>query len=85
LNGTGVTMKKGDILPSEKSEPAFPPLKEDLVFEISLDNLTDSFAASPDYQGHKPISTQKLSDNRYLVTVPKDALEKYTILYFNEN
>ena len=85
LNGTGVTVKKGDRVPTSKSRPAFPAITEDMVFEIELPALGQSYAVSPDYPGQKEIYTEKLSSTRYRVTVPREALQSYTILYFHED
>ena len=85
LNATGVRVKKGDRIPTSKSKPSFPPLTAEMVFEIELPALSECYAASPDYTGRIELMTKKLSSTRYQVTVPKDALKSYTVLYFNEN
>jgi hypothetical protein len=85
LNGTGVTVKTGDRIPTAKSRPAFPALVRDLVFELQLPSLSDSYAVSPDYTGKRAIVTEKLSSRRYKISVPKEALQSYTVLYFHEN
>jgi hypothetical protein len=85
LNGTGVTIHKGDIVPTSKSKPAFPLLKNDVVFEIALPALTQCYAVSPDYSGHKPILTDKISPTRYRIIVPRECLESYTIVYLDQN
>ncbi|MHC4122971.1 MAG: beta-galactosidase trimerization domain-containing protein [Planctomycetota bacterium] len=85
LNATGVKIEKGDTLKDHKSKPAFPPITADMVFEIELAKLTESYAASPDYKGRQPVTTKKLDKNRYEVTVPKELLKAYTIVYLHEN
>lgn len=84
LSATGVTIRKGDTLPSEKSKPAFPPLAEDMVFEIDLPSFPgESYAASPDFEGHKPVGIQKVGKTRYRITVPKDCLKTYTLVWLH--
>jgi hypothetical protein len=80
LNATGVRMKKGDTVVYQKSQPAFPALNEDVIFEISLPSLTEAYVASPDYQGHKSATFVKVADGRYRVTVPKEAIRAYAMV-----
>ncbi len=82
LNATGVKrLEIGKIVPGEIPEPAWPALTTDLTFEISLPSLKLAYAVSPDYQGRKPVQYQKKAENRYLITVPKELLGKYSIIF----
>jgi hypothetical protein len=86
LNGTGIpTLEPGQEVPGKSPTPAFPPLEEDLVFEITLENLISGFCVSPDYKEVKEISIEPLGEFRYRVTVPKDGLETYSLVYLLEN
>jgi hypothetical protein len=80
LNATGVRIKKGEKVLSEKTQPAFPVLESDPVFEIELPSFTAAYATSPDFQGHKTIAVEKISSTRYRVTVPREAIKAYTLV-----
>ena len=79
LNATGVKIKNGDTLPLP--EHAWEDIKEDMSFEISLPSISESYYATPDSPGHKPIQTVKVSNGRYRIVVPKGTVEKYGIVY----
>jgi hypothetical protein len=53
------------------------------VFEIECPALSDYNAVSLDYSGRIALAVKTLSPTRYQVTVPKDALESNTVLYFH--
>ena len=80
LNATGAGIQKGDKIDNRKSLPAFPGLKDDLVFEVDLPSFTRGYMTSPDYTGHKSIMVEKIGYSRYRVTVPKETLHAYAML-----
>jgi hypothetical protein len=57
------------------------PINEDIIFEISLKSINESYYATPDTPGHKPVRVEKISDERYKVIVPAGTVEKYGIVY----
>ncbi|MCE5345854.1 MAG: beta-galactosidase trimerization domain-containing protein [Bacteroidales bacterium] len=79
LNATGVKAKNGDILPLP--DPTWETIKGDMTFEISLPSISDSYYATPDSPGHKPVKAEKISDGRYKIEVPEGTVEKYGIVY----
>jgi hypothetical protein len=79
LNATGVKAKNGDKLPLPYSE--WDPIKGDMIFEISSKSINEAYYATPDIPGHKPVRVEKISDERYKVTVPAGTVEKYGIVY----
>ncbi|OGV51531.1 MAG: hypothetical protein A2017_01810 [Lentisphaerae bacterium GWF2_44_16] len=86
LNATGTGVKKGDIIPGKsdwkKRGNPFPPLERDIVFDIRPGgNVSSAVIVSPDYKGERPVKLEKL-DNGYLkVTVKKEDLQAYSIVY----
>ena len=80
LNATGVRMKKGDKVVYKKTMPAFPALDKDVIFEIELPSISQAYVTSPDYKGHKAARVEKVSDGRYRVTVPKEAIQAYAVV-----
>lgn len=82
LNATGVKrLEIGKTIPGEIPEPAWPALSKELVFEISLPSLKQAYAVSPDYKGHRPVKIQNLGKNRYRITISKNLLKKYSIIF----
>jgi hypothetical protein len=79
LNATGVKVKNGDLLPLPDSN--WEEIKEDMSFEISLPSISKAYYATPDHPGHKPIKIEQISDKRFKVTIPKETVEKYGIVY----
>ena len=82
LNATSVDMKRGETVPKTAPKPAFPALKQDIKFKVKLAEMSKAYAASPDFDGHKPVKIQKLSAGWYEVTVPKQLLKCYTVIWF---
>jgi hypothetical protein len=82
LNASGVRIKQGQKVPNAKSLPAFPPIARDLIFEIDLPSFSKGYVTSPDYAGHQNIKVKKVGENRYRVTVPKEALKAYAVVVF---
>ncbi len=83
LNATGVSMRKGEIVPSTSPSPAFPKLQKDIQFKIKLPGLKNVFAASPDFTGRKPLKVEKLSEGWYQITLPGTLLKCYTVVIIN--
>ena len=82
LNATGAArLKKGDIVPSKKAEDSFPPIGDDIVFDLRLGDFASAVIVSPDYDGQRPVSLQKLTTGYTRVTVSKDDLKAYAIVY----
>jgi len=79
LNATGVKVKNGDTLPLPN--PTWEKIKEDMTFEIALPSISESYYATPDSPGHKPVRVEKISDGRYRIVVPKGTVDKYGIVY----
>jgi len=79
LNATGVKVKNGDVLPLPNSK--WEEIKNDMSFEISLPSISESYYATPDSPGHKPVRVEKISEGRYKVVVPKGTVDKYGIVY----
>jgi hypothetical protein len=79
LNATGVKVKNDDVLPVPNH--TWEKIKDDMIFEISLPSISESYYATPDASGHKPVRIEKVSDGRYKVVVPKGTVDKYGIVY----
>ncbi len=81
LNATGSKMKKGEIVPIGVPEQPFPEVPEDIVFKIELPDLKNAYIVSPDFTGRKLIKSQKVANGWYEVTVPKEYLKCYSIVW----
>jgi hypothetical protein len=79
LNATGVKVKNGDILPLP--DPEWGEIKGDLIFEISLPSISNSYYATPDTPGHQPVRVEKVIEGRHRIIVPEGTVEKYGIVY----
>jgi hypothetical protein len=79
LNATGVKIKDGDKLPDP--DPQWEKIKGDMIFEISIPSVSDSYYSTPDTPGHKPVGVEKISEGRYRITVPEGTVDKYGIIY----
>ena len=79
LNATGVNLKVGDVIQFTIPDNAFPALKEDIVFTLPGKKLTTAEAASPDFDGWKPLKVS-VKDNSTTVTLPKELLKVYTLI-----
>ncbi len=86
LNATGsYSLKPGMVVPSESPSPAFPALEQDIVFDITMENIKEGYCVSPDYGGKKNIRVEKIDDFRFRITVPKENLQTYSMIYLLEN
>ena len=85
LNATGAGVKKGEIIPWHKDWTKlggpFPAIAKDLVFDIRLAGVIGGYIASPDYKGRRPISLDKRDNGCLRVTVKKEDLKAYGIVY----
>ncbi|MCP4639195.1 MAG: hypothetical protein GY851_02110 [bacterium] len=83
LNARGAGLEPGDTLPKAAPKDAFAPLDEDLEFELrGVAAITAGRLVSPDYERPRDPKIEVWAD-RYTVTIPRDALEAYTILYLD--
>jgi hypothetical protein len=72
-------------VPRAASDPAWAPLKNDIVFDVALPSLSKVKAVSPDWE--KEPGKVKVFPNgkgRYRITLPKESLKCYTILFLQE-
>jgi len=78
-NGSGVTLRKGDKIPSDAPKDAFPKLAGDIIFDIELPSKSTFTAdfVSPDYTGSRKVTLQPLGNSRYRVTVAAADLHAY--------
>ncbi len=79
LNATGVKIKDGDKLPD--SDPQWAKIKGDMIFDISIPSVSDSYYSTPDNPGHKSVGVEKVSRGCYRITVPEGTVDKYGIIY----
>ena len=79
LNGTGANLKVGAVIPDRSPEPAFPPLAEDLVFEVRTKAKCRVVAGSPDFDGDRPLTTE-MRDGWMRITLPKELMRAYTVV-----
>ncbi len=82
LNAGGSTMKLNAVVPGiPPSKPAWPELKQDIIFDISLPGVKNAYIVSPDREGRSKISFKRISKGRYRVAVPGNLLKCYSIVY----
>ena len=82
LNATGAArFKKGDIVPGRKPDDSFPALTEDMVFDIRAHGVTSAIIVSPDYAGERPVIMERRNNGYLRVTVRKEDLKAYGIVY----
>jgi hypothetical protein len=87
LNLTGANLKKGDpvVAPvnwAKRGNP-FPSLEKNLVFDIRAGGVTRAHIVSPDYPGERRVSLEKRDNGMTRVTVNREDLEAYAIVYLN--
>ncbi len=80
LNATGVRLKLGQTVAAKKSQPAFPPLEQDLVFELRLDGPCQAEIVSPDYAEARPVVVAEVGGGYQRVTVARSDLTGYAIV-----
>ena len=71
LNTTGVNNKTGEVVTDKAPVPAFPQLKDDIVFAIPASGAVRATATSPEFAGERELAVERISDGRVRVTVPK--------------
>ncbi len=81
LNGTGQNAKPGDVIQSPAPQPAFPPLAQDIIFSMDILELKQVYAVSPDFPGQQELAFKKLDNSRWQITLPKELLKTYTVVY----
>ncbi len=81
LNATGSKMKKGQIVPKGVEGTAFPALERDIRFRVKVAGLKDAYIVSPDFSGHKTVQTRAMDGGWVEVTVPKEHLKCYSIVW----
>jgi hypothetical protein len=84
LNATGARLKPGEKIPARKSQPAFPPLAQDLVFDLRIKSPTRAFIVSPDYPDQRPVAIADAGKGYQRITVPKENLQAYSVVYVDE-
>ena len=75
LNASGVNIKPGETLNSDRKEIAFPELSEDIIFEMKIDDFTKCFVVSPDFEGELPLKIEKLNNGYAKITLDKKLLK----------
>ena len=80
LNATGTELEKGQMIIGGLHKEAWPALKEDIMFSLRDGNVKSAYAVSPDFEGHKPLKLKKVGE-RTEITLPKELLKAYTIVY----
>lgn len=86
LNATGAGVRKGETVPLhkdwQKHGPAFPPLQEDLVFDIRVrEGVARASVVSPDYEGERPVKLTDLGNGCLRAAVSREDLHAYSIVY----
>jgi len=78
-NGSGVTLQKGDKIPTAAPKDAFPQLAKDIIFDIDLPEKSTFTAdfVSPDFAGSRKVSLESLGNSRYRITLPAAELGAY--------
>lgn len=85
LNGTGVANKKAEDVKGKSFNPAWPELKNDLVFNIPLSSIKEAYVTSPDFAGRKNIAFKKLESGEYQITLPGNLLKSYSIIFLKSD
>ena len=85
LNATGAGVKKGEIITWrknwKKAGGPFPALKKDIVFDLRAGEVAGGHIVSPDYKGKRPVTLEQQGNGYMRVTVKKDDLKAYGIVY----
>ena len=77
LNTTGVNNKTGEVVTNKSPVPAFPQLKDDIVFAIPASGAVRATATSPEFAGERELKVERVFDSKVCVTVPKDIFRTY--------
>ncbi|MBN2307936.1 MAG: beta-galactosidase trimerization domain-containing protein, partial [Candidatus Hydrogenedentes bacterium] len=80
LNATGARLAPGESIPRTAGDEPFPPLPDDIVFDLRVPAVSSGRLVSPDYDRERRPGIEKW-DDRYRITVPRDALHAYAVVY----
>ena len=80
LNATGTELEKGQMITGGLHGETWPALNEDITFALRDCNVQKAYAVSPDFIGHKSLVVKKNEGNAE-ITLPKEFLKAYTIVY----
>ena len=80
LNSTGTNIKPGEKMTPAAPNPAFPALKEDIVFTLPVAEGSTVTATSPDFDGGRPLSVVRNGDGTATVTLPRELLKVYVVV-----
>ena len=80
LNGTGVDMKVGDAVVPNAPDPAFPPIRSDILIDVPAGVGGKAVAVSPDFEGEVALSSRIGSDGRKRYVLPAGRLTAYTLV-----
>ncbi|MBQ7175931.1 MAG: hypothetical protein IJS08_00840 [Victivallales bacterium] len=80
LNATGENNKKGDVLDGLAPKPAFPALSENINFSIKYPKVKSVTAASPSFEGIRPLQYKAQNDGTIEVTLPADLVKQYVVV-----
>jgi hypothetical protein len=88
LNGTGIDLKPGKTIPSVGPRGIWTPLAKPLRLRITLNAKqrqelgapAAATALSPDFDGPRAIPLQPQPDGSLSLTVPADALKRYSVV-----
>jgi hypothetical protein len=86
LNMGAMSLPKGQVVPNTappQGEVAFPPLKQDLVFQLRWGNVFGGHVVSPEYEGRRPVAVARQPDGLWQVTVAKADLVGYALVRLN--
>lgn len=81
LNATGSYMHKGEVVPKGVKGNPFPELKKDIKFRVKKSDVKDAYVVSPDFPGHESVTIRSLEDGWSEITVPKQYLKCYSIVW----
>jgi Beta-galactosidase trimerisation domain len=85
LNATGgpaLNLKKGDCIPgwSTLMKHPFPALKKDIIIDLK-EPVNSAYVVSPDYKGKRPVKLEKQANGYTRITLNKNDLQVYSIIY----
>lgn len=81
LNLTGVDNRVGEAVVRAAPDPAYPPLKEDVVFEIPSEGRALAVAVSPDFAGERILRVTPAGDRNWVrIVLPAELLKAYALV-----
>lgn len=85
LNARGsANLKPGNTVPEKKPGDAFPALDSDIVLDIRC-AANEAFIVSPDYEGKRPVAVTDLKNGYARITIKKEDLKAFSIVYIKNN